>query len=68
MDTRTPRQTVFGSLCTAASSGFCGGVFLMLGLQDALSGKTIGWIMLATLPVFLVSIVIASRKALARLS
>jgi hypothetical protein len=66
MGARTPRQIVFGSLCAIASAGFCGGVFLMLGLNDALDGKAIGWIALASVVVFLTCIFIAGRKALAQ--
>lgn len=68
MDARTPRQAVLGAVSAAASCGFCGGAFLMLGLKDALDGKTIGWIMLASVPVFLICIIVAARRALARLS
>jgi hypothetical protein len=66
MGARTPRQIVFGSLCATASAGFCGGVFLMLGLNDAFDGKAIGWIALAAVVVFLICIFIAGRKALAQ--
>ncbi|MGE0753113.1 MAG: hypothetical protein AB7K64_21290 [Variibacter sp.] len=66
MGARTPRQIVFGSLCATASAGFCGGAFLLMGLKDALDGKTIGWIALASVPVFLICILIAGRKALAQ--
>jgi hypothetical protein len=66
MGARTPWQIVRGSLCTAASAGFSGGVFFVMGVNDALDGKAIGWIALASVPVFLVCIVIAGRKALAQ--
>ncbi len=66
MGARASRQIVLGSLCATASAGFCGGVFLMLGLNDALDGKAIGWVALASLPVFLFAIVMASRRALAQ--
>jgi hypothetical protein len=68
MDTRTPRQAVLGAVSAAASAGFCGGAFLILGSKDALEGKAIGWVALASVPVFLICIIVATRRALARLS
>jgi hypothetical protein len=42
-------------------------VFLMLGIQDVLRGKWIGWVSLVSVVIFAGCIVIACRKALARL-
>jgi hypothetical protein len=41
---------------------------LIQGLKDALDGKTVGWIALISVPVFLICIVIAARKALAQVT
>ena len=61
--TKTDRQFVRAAIINAFSFGLSAGIFFMLGLQDVLRGRMVGWLELGTLLVFAGCFVVIFRRA-----
>jgi hypothetical protein len=59
-------QFVRRSLISVASMGISAGIFSMIGLQYALRGNLVGWVELASVPVFVACIFVVYRRAAKR--
>jgi hypothetical protein len=57
---------VRSSLILAASMGFSAGIFAIAGLQYVLRGSLIGWVELASVPVFVGCFFVVYRRAAKR--